>query len=106
MHNTPLKISYLISIWLIITLFISCGGPSSPRINQGQLLDSLFEQIKLSKQPKKAIPQLQQLIKENQTDSSILSRAYFYLSYCLLKNKQDSASFEVAQKALNILPLS
>lgn len=106
MPNKPLKISCLLSIWLIITLFISCGGPSSPRIDQGQLLDSLSEQIKLSKQPKKAIPQLQQLIKENQTDSVILSRAYFYLSYCLLKNKQDSASFDMAKKALNILPLS
>jgi hypothetical protein len=106
MPNKPLKISCLLSIWLIITLFISCGGPSSPRINQSQLLDSLSEQIKLSKQPKKVIPQLQQFIKENQTDSVILSRAYFYLSYCLLKNKQDSASFDMAQKALTILPLS
>ncbi|WP_158500252.1 sensor histidine kinase [Sphingobacterium sp. ML3W] len=66
----------------------------------------MFNRVKISKQPGEEVSHLKQLTKIHHLDSTILSQIYFYLSYDLHADKQDSASIEAIKKSLDVLPLS
>jgi len=89
-----------------ISLLLICCQQKKSGVKEFTNLDSLIERVQKNNHPEKEIPALKKLIDSSLVDSVKLTEAYFYLSYCLHADQQDSASTAAIKKSLDLLPLS
>ncbi|WP_081918392.1 sensor histidine kinase [Sphingobacterium sp. ML3W] len=105
MTNKFVQYLELVMISSILLLLICCQQKRSG-VKEFTNLDSLIERVQKNNHPEKEIPALKRLIDSSLVDSVKLTEAYFYLSYCLHADQQDSASTAAIKKSLDLLPLS